>query len=198
MTTTRGFRRLGAGCGALFAIALFAASGQSGHPNVVEIAALALFLPFLAYLCSLFREIEGQSGWLPATAFASGLAGITIKLLSIVPEIARNSAGHGTPLYQALDHMASAATVISLYPLAVMLAAVAVLSVRTRALPRWLAYGAGLTAVALAVNGSFIQANFVPALLLFLLWTLVTSVVLVRRTWRQPARVSQANPAPAA
>ena len=114
MTTTRSFPRLGAGCGAVFSIALFAASGQSGHPNLVELAALALFLPFLAYLCSLLREAERESGWLSATAFAAGLAGITIKLLSIVPEIARRSADHGTPLYQALDHMASAATVISL------------------------------------------------------------------------------------
>ena len=55
-----------------------------------------------------------------------------------------------------------------------------------------------MTHVALAVNAGFVFASFVPALLLFLLWTLVTSVVLVRRTWRPPALVAPPNPAAAA
>jgi predicted metal-binding membrane protein len=38
-----------------------------------------------------------------------------------------------------------------------------------------------VTAVALAVNAGFVFASFVPALLLFLLWTLVTSIALLRR-----------------
>jgi len=39
-----------------------------------------------------------------------------------------------------------------------------------------------VTHVALAVNAGFVFASFVPALLLFLLWTLVTSIVLLRRS----------------
>jgi hypothetical protein len=34
----------------------------------------------------------------------------------------------------------------------------------------------------------------VPALLLFLLWTLVTSVYLLRRTWRKPAPAAPSRP----
>ena len=49
---------------------------------------------------------------------------------------------------------------------------------------------AALTATALAVNGAFIYANFVPALLLFLLWTLVTSIVLYRRSPSTQPRVA--------
>src|SRR6266516_657562 len=88
---------------------------------------------------------------------------------------------HGTPIHRALQGIADAATVVYLYPLAVLLAAVAVLTLRTGALPRWLGFGAAATAIALAVNGSFIDADFVPALVLFLLWTLIASVVLFRR-----------------
>ena len=47
-----------------------------------------------------------------------------------------------------------------------------------------------MTAAALAVNAGFLYASFVPALLLFLLWTLVTSIVLLRRSWGATARVA--------
>jgi len=72
--------------------------------------------------------------------------------------------------------------VIALYPLAIFCAATAAVALRTAALPRWLAGGAAITAVALAVNGAFLEASFVPALLLFIAWNLAASVVLVNRT----------------
>ena len=61
-------------------------------------------------------------------------------------------------------------------------------SFRSRVLPRWLSVGAAVTAAALAVNGAVLAADAVPALLLFVLWTLLVSVLLLRRTWRSPAR----------
>jgi hypothetical protein len=190
--TNRMLPRLGAACGALFAVPLFAASGHSGHVHIAALAAFALFLPFLAYLCSLLREAEGENGWLSTTAFAAGLTGITIKLLSAAPEIANRHVTSGTPLHKALQDIADAATGISLYPLAVMFAAVTILTFRTRVLPRWLGFGAAAVAIALAVMGSFIGRNAGPALILFVLWTLVTSVVLFRRTWREPTQVARA------
>src|SRR2546428_10050276 len=87
VTTSNMYPRLGASCGALFALGLFVAS--SGKLHVVGLAALALFLPFLAYVSSLLRQAEGESGWLASTAFAAGIAGITLKLGSLAPEIAR-------------------------------------------------------------------------------------------------------------
>ncbi len=110
----------------------------------------------------------------------------------------RYNLADGTALHNALDGMSGAATDVCLFPFAVMLAAVAVVALRTRVLPRWLAYGAALNAVALVVNGSYdlyYYGGFVPALLLFVLWTFVASVVLLRRTWREPAQVARANPA---
>ena len=196
--TTRMSPRLGAGCGAVFSVALFLAHGN-GNPGyartVVALFALAFFLPFLAYLCSVLREAEGENGWLATTAFAAGLTGITIKLMSGVPEIAYRHVADGTPAHRALEGIADGATVISLYPLAVLLAVVAVLTFRTGVLPRWLGLGAAVTAVALAINGGFIHAENMPGLLLFVLWTLVASIVLFRRTQGEPARARRAQSA---
>jgi hypothetical protein len=194
--------RLGAACGAVFAIVLTIANGDGNQPfsgprAIAGIAALTLVLPFIAYLSSLLREAEGASGWLAITALAAGITGIVLKLGSGVPELALHSAHvtAGTQLHTAISAMADGATVLSLYPLAVFCAATAIVAFRTRALPRWLAAGAAVTAAALAVNGGFLGTNSVPALLLFALWTLLASVHLLRRTRRQPARVIQAEAA---
>jgi hypothetical protein len=48
-----------------------------------------------------------------------------------------------------------------------------------------------VTAAALVVNGSFLGASSVPALLLFILWTLAASIYLVRRSSHETARVSR-------
>lgn len=102
----------------------------------------------------------------------------------------------GTLLGSVLNDLAGGVTVISLYPLAVCCAAVAVVGLRTRALPRWLAIGAGITAVALVVNGAFLTTSNVPALLLFVLWTLVASGHLLWRAWR-PVVAAAGVPDPA-
>jgi len=190
--------RLGAACGAVFAIVLTVAAGNgnqsfSGPRAVAGIAAITLALPFIAYLCSVLRGTEGTDGWLVSTAFAAGITGIVLKLGSGAPELAMHKAHliAGTQLNTAISAIGDGATVICLYPLAVFCAATAIVAFRTRALPRWLAAGAAVTAAALAINGAFLGTDSVPALLLFLLWTLLASVHLLRRTWRKPA------PAPA-
>jgi hypothetical protein len=188
--------RLGAACGIVFPIAMFLAvgNGNSFAPwrAVVATWALVLALPFLAYLCSLLRSAEGNGGWLSTLALVAGVSGVLIKLASHAPELAihRDHIAKGTPLYKALDNSAGAATLVSLYPLAICCAAVAVIALRERVFPRWLGIFAAVTAVALAVNAGFVYASFVPALLLFLLWTLVTSIVLFRRTSGATARVA--------
>jgi hypothetical protein len=181
-------QRLGAACGIVFPIAMFLAVGNGSHFTpwraVAATWALVLALPFLAYLCSLLRTAEGEGGWLSTLALVAGVSGILLKLASHAPELAihRDGINKGTQLYKALDNTAGAATLMSLYPLAICCAAVAVIALRERVLPRWLAIFAVVTAVALAVNAGFVYASFVPALLLFLLWTLVTSIVLIRRS----------------
>jgi hypothetical protein len=194
--------RLGAACGAVFALVLFAANGDGSQPfsgprAVAGIAALTLAIPFLCYLCRTLRDGEGAHGWLAGTALAAGITGITLKLASGAPELAlqRAHVAAGTGLHAALEAVADAATLLSLYPLAVFCAATAVVAFRTGILPRWLAAGAAVTAAALAVNGAFLGTSSVPALVLFLLWMLLASLYLLRRAWRQPARITQAQAA---
>ena len=81
-------------------------------------------------------------------------------------------------MHNALEDIANVATVISMYPLALLFAAIAIIALRTRVLSRWLGYGAAVTAAALAVNAGFINATTVPAFLLFAIWTLAASAVL--------------------
>jgi hypothetical protein len=179
--------RLGCACGIVFPIAMFLAVGDGTQFTpwraVAATWALVLALPFLAYLWSLLRAAEGEGGWLSTLALVAGVSGILLKLASHAPELAihRDGIHKGTQLYKALDNTAGAATLMSLYPLAVCCAAVAVVALRERVLPRWLGAFAAVTAVALTVNAGFLYASFVPALLLFLLWTLVTGIVLLRR-----------------
>ena len=188
--------RLGAACGIVFPIAMFLAVGNGNNfapwRAVVATWALVLALPFLAYLYSLLRVAEGEGGWLSTVALVAGASGVLLKLASHAPELAihREGIAKGTQLYKALENTAGAATLLSLYPLAICCAAVAVIALRERIFPRWLGIFAAVTAVALAVNAGFVYASFVPALLLFLLWTLVTSIVLLRRTSGSTARVA--------
>jgi hypothetical protein len=188
--------RLGAACGIVFPIAMFLAVGNGNNfapwRAVAATWALVLALPFLAYLYSLLRVAEGEGGWLSTVALVAGASGVLLKLASHAPELAihREGIAKGTQLYKALENTAGAATLLSLYPLAICCAAVAVIALRERIFPRWLGIFAAVTAVALAVNAGFVYASFVPALLLFLLWTLVTSIVLLRRTSGSTARVA--------
>jgi hypothetical protein len=189
--------RLGAASGAVFALVLFIASGNGDHSfstlrAIAGVAAITLALPFIAYISQLLRDAEGANGWLAPAAFAGGVIGIGVKLVSIVPELAihRAQIADGTQIHKALQEMADGATVLCLYPLALFCAATAIVALRTQVLPRWLGAGAAVTAAALVVNGGFFEASFVPALLLFIAWTLVTSIYLIRRNSRNPARVS--------
>jgi hypothetical protein len=188
--------RLGAACGIVFPIAMFLAVGDGNHfapwRAIAATWALVLALPFLCYLWSLLRAAEGEGGWLSTLALVTGVSGVLLKLASHAPELAihRDGIAKGTQLYKVLDNTAGAATLMSLYPLAVCCAAIAVIALRERVLPRWLGISTAVTAVALTVNAGFVYASFVPALLLFLLWTLVISIVLFRRSLSMQARVA--------
>ena len=55
-------------------------------------------------------------------------------------------------------------------------------------LPRPFGRFGAIVAPALLVNGTFLDAEFGPAFLLFLLWTILTSAVLTRRAGNTQAR----------
>lgn len=184
-------RRAGAVSGVLFAVLLLASGdGDSDGVLVLHLAAFLLFLPFLACLWSVLREAEGGTGWVSGMALAAALLGIGVKYGSIAVVIAARDLQEGSPIEQAFAAIGDAAFIISLLPLALFLGAVAVVALRSQALPQWLGIGTALVAVSLAINSVFIDADFGPAFLLFLAWTLAASIVLLLRTRarQSPAR----------
>ena len=172
--------RTAALCGVLFALGLFAAAGDGGFSParaVIASIALTLAIPFLCHLGRVLRASADRAGPWADVAVAAGVAGIGLKLASGVPDLAAHhlSLAASTPTERALSALAEATTLVSLFPLAVCCGATAVAVLRGGALPSWLGVGAAVTAVALVVNGAAVGSEFVPAMLLFLLWTLVTS-----------------------
>lgn len=188
--------QLGAASGIVYVALVFAASLIGGEiAGRIELLGILFFIPFLAYLSSLLHKAEGDSGWLAATVFGSGLVDLTIKLGSAAPNVAADQLQEGTPLDNALHDVNSASFILSMLPLSVLTAAFAIVTLKTHVLPRWLGWMAALTAPALLANGMALEAEFGPAFLLFLLWAIATSVVLVRRTKSDVPRVHEAKPA---
>jgi hypothetical protein len=191
--------RLGAASGALFVLLLFGPSSSGSDSTIVlvlELLGLLLFIPFLGYLWSVLREAEGPGGWLATTAFGAGLVDVTLKLGSLPPGKVADDFGETTPIHKALEDMNSVAFIATMLPLGVLMAAVAVVALKTGVLPRWLGLLAAVTAPLLLVNGMFLDAEFGPAFLLFLLWTLLASVVLTVRPSGVPPHAEPVTPSP--
>lgn len=182
--------RLGAISGLLYVVLLFGPSSTGSDAQIIvvlELIAMLCFIPFLGYLYSILRRAEGEGGWLAPTAFGAGLVDLTIKLGSIAPSFAAKQPGLEPQLHDALHKMNSVAFIVTMLPIGVMMAAVAIVILQTRVLPRWLGLLAALTAPACLVNGMFLDAEFGPAFLLFLLWVLIASVALTMRAGRATA-----------
>jgi hypothetical protein len=140
-------------------------------------------------LWSALRRAEGGSEWLSATAFGAGLMAITIKLASAAPVLAaRPRAGDGLDpqLARTLQDMNDASFVLTFFPLAVLLAAFAIVAMRSGALPRWLGWIAAVISVAFIAGGMAGSANLKSEwsglpMILFTVWVIATSIVLIRR-----------------
>lgn len=191
--------RLGALSGVLFVVLLMGSTSTGSDAQIVivlELIAILLFLPFLGYLYSVLRRAEGGGGaWLSATAFGAGLVDLTIKLGSIAPGFAARTEGLDPQLHQALEKMNSVAFIVTMLPLGVMMAAVATVALKTRVLPLWLGLLAAITAPACLVNGMFLDAEFGPAFLLFLLWVTIASMVLTLRAGRATVNAAASSKA---
>jgi hypothetical protein len=183
----------------LFVVLLMGSTSTGSDAQIVivlELIAILLFLPFLGYLYSVLRRAEGGEGaWLSATAFGAGLVDLTIKLGSIAPGFAARTEGLDPQLHQALEKMNSVAFIVTMLPLGVMMAAVATVALKTRVLPLWLGLLAAITAPACLVNGMFLDAEFGPAFLLFLLWVTIASMVLTLRAGRATVNAAASSKA---
>ena len=190
--------RLGAFSGVLFVVLLMGSTSTGSDAQIVivlELIAILLFLPFLGYLYSVLRQAEGEGAWLAPTAFGAGLVDLTIKLGSIAPGFAARTDGLDPQLHEALEKMNSVAFIVTMLPLGVMMAAVAIVILKTHVLPLWLGLLAAITALACLVNGMFLDAEFGPAFLLFLLWVTIASIVLTLRVGRATAKAAAGSKA---
>jgi hypothetical protein len=94
---------------------------------------------FLGALRTFLARAEGGSGNLANVAFAAGV-GSTILTLTALCFQAGLTLGSGREALPALFAVMTALFNVANLPLAVMLLAVAVVTIRTRALPAWLAW----------------------------------------------------------
>jgi hypothetical protein len=150
-----------------------------------ELLALLCFLVFVAYLSSVLRSPEGELGFLSTTVLSAGILSVALKIASfpgLVVAYLWAKDGIDPKVIGMLWDMADASMVLTLAADGLLVAAVATVAIPTRALPRWLGWGAVTTALALFTNVVLARGqSFLPAMLLFMLWVLVTSIVLIRR-----------------
>jgi hypothetical protein len=222
--STRTIARTGGAAGALYVVLVFAGQGiadtgdspalgsppadyarwlAANGPSTVgyagaflELIGLLAFIVFVAVLHDLLRRCEHERTWLPAAALGAGLVSAAIKIGSAPPMLAAFSLRHtiDPQLAKALIEMNDYAFLLTWAVDGVLLGAVAASSLRTGALPRWLAIAAGVIAPLLLA--SLAGGNEAPpfGFLLALLWFVAAGVVLAR-TDHAPARAAALQPA---
>jgi len=124
---------------------------------------------------------------------------VTIKVASVAPVLAtlyRAGDGLDPQLARTLQDINDASFYLSFFPLTVLLAAFAIVAIQSGALPKWLGWMSAVVAAALLVDGmagTLYPRDFGPSFLLFLLWTVITSVVLMRRAGQPLPTVESAH-----
>jgi hypothetical protein len=160
------------------------ATTSSYAGGMIELLGILAMIVFAATLWAALRRAEGGDGIFAASAFGAALISTAIKLASLPAVFAavwRSRQGIDPQLAAALLDMNNAAFVLTWGIDAVMMAAAAVVILRSRALPHWLGWLGAITAAVSLV--SMPLADVVPPLgiLLTFAWIVATSVVLVRR-----------------
>ena len=190
----RSLERMGAACGILYVVLTYVGSSigglESSTPRTVLVfLGLIIFLFFLGSLWGALRRAEGAGGWLSTTVFGAGLMSVTINMGSIAPVLAaryRSPGGLDPQLSRSLLDIEEASYFIAFLPLAVLLAAFAIIAIRSGDLPGWLGWLAAALSAAFLAGGLVGSANLASELaqvpmLVYPLWVIATSVVLVRR-----------------
>jgi hypothetical protein len=208
----RSLERMGASCGIVYVVLLIGGPSIGGPASRVgfslEILGFLFFLFFLGSLWSALRRAEGGSGWLSATAFGAGLMSVTIKVASAAPVLAARyrAADRLDPqLARTLQDINDASFFLTFFPLAVLLAAFAIVAIHSGTLPRWLGWIAAVLATAFLAGGMAGSADLESdwaglPMILFTVWVIATSVVLIRRAGEsrpvdRDAHVGRAAPA---
>ncbi len=171
----------------------------SGYLSAVSAAVQLLFV---AAVFSALRRSEEQSSMLPMLMLGASIALLPVILLSSSFSVALtwNGAQSNNPaVARALFDLSTVTLIFSDMVIGVFLAAASLATLRTRILPRWLGW-LGLVGAALLLAGTASLFNpggsfgGAPGLLLYLIWVITTSVLLLRRA--QYAGQVEAVPAP--
>jgi hypothetical protein len=159
--------------------------------SMLFLAGAALSLWFIGSLRTHLMRAEGRSGRVSTVAFGAGVAWVTLNMLAQAFQVGVASDPRGDAPDSVLNMMSATFTIANL-PLAVMLAAVAVVSLRHHAFPQWLGWLAVAAAAAHAVLWLSTAAGSRPlasdSQLSFVLypfvvvWLVPATVVMIRRT----------------
>jgi len=174
------------------AVAAFIAEHRSAilGQSMLFLLSSAFYLWFLGCLRAYLGKAEGGPQRVSAVAFGAGTAWVALSMMAQAFQIGLTMAAPTGVQPTAMWTMAATFALANL-PCAVMLAAVAVVSFRHAAFPRWLGgisvaaalaqlllwSGAVVTAGPLAPNG-WLTYTLYP---LFLVWLVPTSIVMMRR-----------------
>ena len=191
-------------------LALFIGGQPGAAPDVVQyfvdnrgrllvqtfLAGLAsiFFLWFLGSVWSYLRAAEGGSGQLSAVAFAGGILTMVFLMfsLTVTYALADRLAELSPPdTSRAFYALVIEASDLVFFPVVAFTGASALVILRTKSLPRWLGWlGAVVAVLSLSrgtaffvESGPFSSAGVleIVAVMAFILWILLTSILLVRR-----------------
>jgi hypothetical protein len=141
---------------------------------------VVFFIWFLGTLRATLLAAEGGLGRLTSIAYGSGMLAALCLLLGIAPTLqgAVNEEDLSADTAQALQSMGESFFLGTELTLLAMFLAVGLLILRTRVLARWL----GWVSLAVALLLAIIPIGWAGVVWAFPLWTIVTSVLLLRAT----------------
>jgi hypothetical protein len=167
--------------------------------SMLFLAGAAASLWFVGCLRAHLLRAEGGSGRLSGIAFGAGIAWAALNMLAQAFQVGVAGDPTGTAPTALLETMTAVFTVANL-PLAVMLVAVAIISLRHNAFPAWLGWLAMAAAGAQATlwvatvvqSGPLASDGWLSFLLypFFIVWLVPATVIMVRGAGR-PVRDSQ-------
>ena len=163
--------------------------------SMLFVTSAGFFMWFLGGLRVFLIEAEGPTGRLSTLAFTAGMIGYGLDMVGQAPQITLtlpSAAGLEPGSAALLTDLGWVMLIVANVPLAVMFAAIAAVSLRTRVFPiwlGWLAVAAGLAAVLLSLavvdpDGPLAPQGWASYLLYpaSIVWLIPAATVMMRRT----------------
>ena len=156
---------------------------------------LGFLLLFVGGLFTVLRRAEGGSGALSFAVFGAGITLAVFAPFAIMIEdhlmLGSAAAGVDSATVAAIDGLGPLSIALGGFPQALVLTGTAVLLPRQGIIPRWIGwFGLATAVLSLAGTGTLVWGAMFPishlASLLFRVWLLALSLVLLRRVGRAP------------